>query len=246
MQRAFTLIELLVVIAIIAILAAILFPVFARARENGRRAACQSNLKQIGLGLLQYSQDYDEIVVPDWFVTNPNTGLSTQAASTPNARYKWEDAIYPYTKSEQIFVCPSATGKAANPWNYYGKLAAGTESTDFGSYTIMHGYGPPETQAEVAACAGGQCTPAVSHPLSNDLVSLARAAVPSTTAWVLDGDGLFYCQVSSKNTLGNAVDRHLDTVGVLFMDGHVKSMKLSVLNTPNAKGVLPMATIQDD
>src|SRR5205809_4233116 len=59
-RRAFTLIELLVVIAIIAILAAILFPVFSRARENARRASCQSNLKQIGLGFLQYAQDYDE------------------------------------------------------------------------------------------------------------------------------------------------------------------------------------------
>ena len=59
-KSGFTLIELLVVIAIIAILAAMLFPVFARARENARRSSCQSNLKQIGLGLLQYSQDYDE------------------------------------------------------------------------------------------------------------------------------------------------------------------------------------------
>ena len=234
MKRAFTLVELLVVIAIIAILAAILFPVFARARENGRRAACQSNLKQIGLGLLQYAQDYDEILVADWFVTNPNTAMTTQPASTPNARYKWTDAIYPYTKSEQIFVCPSATGKAANPWRYFQNLTA--DSDDFGSYIIMHGYGPGQATK----------TPPVSHPLSNDLVGLARAESPATTAYVLDGDGAFYCQVAADNKVGRIIDRHLDTVGILFLDGHVKSIKLDVLNTPNAQGVLSMATVQDD
>src|SRR5438094_4697563 len=97
LTQGFTLIELLVVIAIIAILAAILFPVFGRARENARRSSCQSNLKQIGLGLLQYSQDFDEMEVADWF----NTGSGpkdTDARSTPNAAYKWYDGIYPYVK----------------------------------------------------------------------------------------------------------------------------------------------------
>lgn len=237
MKRAFTLVELLVVIAIIAILAAILFPVFARARENARRASCQSNLRQIGMGLLQYTQDYDEILVPDWFVTNPNTGLSTQSASVPGARYKWNDAIFPYVKSEQIFVCPSATSNAAKSWRYYGNLGPTEEESDFGSYIIMHGYGPGLPDK----------TPPVSHPFSDDLVSLARAEAPSTTAWVLDGDGHFYCQVESPaNVVGNVLDRHLDTIGILFLDGHVKSIKLSMLNTPNSKGVLTMATVQDD
>ena len=240
MKRAFTLVELLVVIAIIAILAAILFPAFARARENGRRAACQSNLKQIGLGLLQYSQDYDEILCPDWFVTNPNTALSTQAASVAGARYKWTDAIFPYIKSEQVFICPSATDAAAVPWRYYGHLGPTEEESTFGSYIIMHGYGPGQSTR----------TPPVSHPLSNDLVGLARAEAPTTTAYVLDGDGGFYCQVLNAATpapyVERLVPRHLDTVGVLFLDGHVKSIKLDVLNHPNAAGVLPMATIQDD
>ena len=70
-RSAFTLIELLVVIAIIAILAAILFPVFARARENARRSSCQSNLKQIALGFIQYTQDYDEKMVPAYRTGNP-------------------------------------------------------------------------------------------------------------------------------------------------------------------------------
>jgi prepilin-type N-terminal cleavage/methylation domain-containing protein/prepilin-type processing-associated H-X9-DG protein len=91
----FTLIELLVVIAIIAILASILFPVFARARENARRASCQSNLKQIGLGIKQYLQDYDE-KFPVW-ESGSGSGLG------------WAYIIQPYVKSEQIFQCPSNT-----------------------------------------------------------------------------------------------------------------------------------------
>src|SRR5215216_6862587 len=117
--KGFTLIELLVVIAIIAILAAILFPVFARARENARRSACQSNLKQIGLGLLQYTQDYDEAFVADWFTgTGP---VPTDPEGTPGAHYKWQDAIYSYVKSEQLFTCPSHTFSGAfGPYVYYG------------------------------------------------------------------------------------------------------------------------------
>src|SRR4028119_825727 len=93
-HRGFTLIELLVVIAIIAILASILFPVFARARENARRSSCQSNLKQIGLGILQYVQDYDERY-------KPSSGISYA--------YSWHTLIQPYVKSAQLFSCPSNT-----------------------------------------------------------------------------------------------------------------------------------------
>ena len=75
-KRAFTLIELLVVIAIIAILAAILFPVFARARENARRASCLSNLKQIGLGVMQYNQDYDGHYPPNFPRDTSNSNTS--------------------------------------------------------------------------------------------------------------------------------------------------------------------------
>ena len=101
-KTAFTLIELLVVIAIIAILAAILFPVFARARENARRSSCQSNLKQIGLGVLQYVQDYDE--------RYPTGNAGTAAFGN---RRGWAGNIYPYVKSKQIFVCPSDVTSAS-------------------------------------------------------------------------------------------------------------------------------------
>ena len=97
-KKAFTLIELLVVIAIIAILAAILFPVFARARENARRASCLSNMKQIGLGVMQYTQDYDELF--------PNR--TRIYATTPSTTYiNWAENIQPYVKSYQLFKCPS-------------------------------------------------------------------------------------------------------------------------------------------
>src|ERR1051325_7590284 len=89
--RGFTLIELLVVIAIIAILAAILFPVFGRARENARRSSCQSNLKQIGLGLLQYEQDFDESLPGSWFGPPASSAWDQQSDAT--TYYKWMDAV---------------------------------------------------------------------------------------------------------------------------------------------------------
>lgn len=110
LRAGFTLIELLVVIAIIAILAAILFPVFARARENARRASCQSNLKQIGLGWIQYAQDYDEKLAP-MMTCSSLPADSASACATP--RVMWYDTastpglLSPYIKSYQVFVCPS-------------------------------------------------------------------------------------------------------------------------------------------
>jgi prepilin-type N-terminal cleavage/methylation domain-containing protein/prepilin-type processing-associated H-X9-DG protein len=148
-RRGFTLIELLVVIAIIAILAAILFPVFARARENARRASCQSNLKQIALGIKQYTQDYDERFPPDDLATtDPTVGL-----------VGWAGAIQPYVKSEQIFQCPSdvvakpgeatlegTSGRLDNPGftDYFYNYNVGLQSEavlQYSSNTVLNGDG---------------------------------------------------------------------------------------------------------
>ncbi len=97
----FTLIELLVVIAIIAILAAILFPVFSRAREKARQSSCGSNLRQVQLAIAQYAQDYDERHPTTWFV---------QRSGEPwPGSYQWQEAVLPYVKNNQLFVCPSAS-----------------------------------------------------------------------------------------------------------------------------------------
>ena len=114
--RGFTLIELLVVITIIAIIAAIIFPVFAQVRENARRTSCASNMRQIGLAITQYTQDYDEtlpsgrifiIGTPSWI---PKTGFASNAqgpiAHGDVTGFGWVGTLQPYTKSLDVFRCP--------------------------------------------------------------------------------------------------------------------------------------------
>lgn len=107
-KKAFTLIELLVVIAIIAILAAILFPVFGRAREKARQTSCQSNLKQFMLGIMQYTQDYDEKMPLS--ISSVNQVGPKLAASAGVPEFNVTLQIMPYVKSQQVFQCPDDTG----------------------------------------------------------------------------------------------------------------------------------------
>lgn len=118
-RRAFTLIELLVVIAILGILAAILFPVFARARESARRASCASNRRQVGLALLQYVQDYDE-KMPISTYHNTNYFMESLAGewdgvASPGAATNFLNIIFPYAKSTQVYACPSASRLTDTP-----------------------------------------------------------------------------------------------------------------------------------
>lgn len=132
-RRGFTLIELLVVIAIIAILASILFPVFARAREQARKASCASNQKQIGLALLEYAQDYDEQLP----LFSQGAGYLGSLGYNGDDGPRWADMIYPYIKNSQIFNCISGQQRLA--------IFSGGNSFDI--HTYSYGYVSPSNGA---------------------------------------------------------------------------------------------------
>lgn len=148
-RRGFTLIELLVVIAIIAILAAILFPVFAKAREAARQSSCLSNTKQLGNGVMMYVQDYDETFPWRWQGTgSANAWTHVPVGETATSNYMtWAEWIYPYVKNSQVYQCPSFKRTQAQmpystfpfSYNYNGSASTGLHGT------AMAAVGSPST-----------------------------------------------------------------------------------------------------
>lgn len=219
--KGFTLIELLVVIAIIAILAAILFPVFARARENARRASCMSNLKQIGLGVAQYTQDYDEQM--------PFSYQINFATPSGNKNIHWQTVIYPYTKSAQIFGCPSNTAKDSSHADDNTALGANYPAFP-GGYAIITGNMGTALGASCGA-TGCSCGPTVRSNGGCGTVNVASFTSPSQTILVTE-----HTTVDKEiGGIGPPPTRdlfgHLTMPNWLFADGHVKSLKATATTT---------------
>ncbi|HOJ19899.1 MAG TPA: DUF1559 domain-containing protein [Armatimonadota bacterium] len=205
-QSGFTLIELLVVIAIIAILAAILFPVFAQARENARKSNCQSNLKQIGTGILMYAQDYDEVLPPSY--------LYLDSAKTQLAW--WEDLLQPYVKNYNVMACPSDSDGV-----YANLRPAGTANPLKFSYAANgHGGG---SGIRPMGGAGTSCSLSQIQTVSN-LILIGETRSTSTGGgkewWSVD-----HADAYAADGVGLIDRRHSSGSNWLFADGHVKFLK---------------------
>ncbi len=232
MKKAFTLIELLVVIAIVSILAAILFPVFGRARENARKSSCLSNLKQIGLGLQQYVQDYDG-------------AYPMHAYDVGAVRLRWSDALQPYTKSRQIFLCPSAPetlrtrvwfdGTAGNYGGYGYNFQYLGNSRPSARFTANDSQITAPAQTIALADTQGadfENRPGIQGAYTIDPPLSSARGSGKSSGFYADGaecGGAHSC----RSTPGA---RHLDFVNAAFADGHAKAIKLSQLDDFNSDG----------
>ena len=233
-RSGFTLVELLVVIAIISILAAILFPVFARARENARRSSCMSNLKQMGLAWMQYTQDYDEKAVPSGLegLSFGNIGNGDRVLWNGQVRFTGDNAadtafadpsrspMWPYMKNSQFTGCPSATFEA----NWWGVTHYGYNNMYIGGYGDWN-------------VAAGTTSPNAAR-MTKLPTSLARIPKPSEIALFADAAGAFpnparypWLYPPSANVTPTAHARHLETCTVAFVDGHVKSLRVTFGST---------------
>jgi prepilin-type N-terminal cleavage/methylation domain-containing protein/prepilin-type processing-associated H-X9-DG protein len=222
--KGFTLIELLVTIAIISILAAILFPVFARARENARRSSCMSNLKQIGLGMMMYTQDYDETFPPsirglfrtqstyqkDTDTSKPSgvftVGDGSGASGETDHYISWMDMVFPYVKSVQLFVCPSSHAATYVPsYGYNRYIGRAFDSKDAGVALSGLTLAAIQRPSEIVVN--------MDYPLA---VGMAMNDVQYCRA---TGSGAF---LDPNYSHYNDVNPHLNGAVYNFADGHAK------------------------
>ncbi|MEN6303579.1 MAG: DUF1559 domain-containing protein [Armatimonadia bacterium] len=211
-RRGFTLIELLVVIAIIAILAAILFPVFAKAREKARQSSCLNNMKQVGVAFLQYCQDYDER-----FPKGDSAAWGDGAwPGYPHGGYV--DAIYPYVKNVQVFLCPSDSTRDC--------ISAANPPTD--THTFGSNYLPGTYPAQ-------QLSYMYNYYLYNNAQSFFQ--YPAETAMVTEGIQRPYIYVVTATGMIDHTNarmiggcRHNEGMNLNFLDGHAKWFKQNSLS----------------
>jgi prepilin-type N-terminal cleavage/methylation domain-containing protein/prepilin-type processing-associated H-X9-DG protein len=241
--RAFTLIELLVVIAIIAILAAILFPVFAQAREKARQTSCLSNCKQIGTAAMMYTQDYDE--------TLPLINMNVPQTNSVNcyANFKWHDLLYPYIKNAQVFTCPSDSS-ADKIWRTQEERqvispACNTGRSPGGSYSANYFY----AFSNIATAPFGSSIAGIAQPadtvfiaetlptVNGQLWAPSGALTNTTVATPTNGRFVLMPDANPpsfgyQDTAGRrywVAARHNGIANVTWCDGHAKAMKVNAL-----------------